>query len=380
MNKIFSRIGLSAIAMVAFCFLPFGAKALTISPPLIDHRLNPGDTVLETVKIYNEGEHPITVYPLLRNFTAGDGENGEPQFVPPEVDDNGTGLAQWITMDGQPLTIGPKQRTNLLLNMNVPRDAQPGGHYGAVVLSTDPPNNQRGVGVSQQMATLIMVRISGDVREVGSIAEFGFAKPKVWHNHLPIDMFFRFENSGNTHLRPTGNIFITNMWGRQVASVQANPDFGGVLPRSIRKFGLSWEKEGFDENDSGLKREWKNFGFGRYKAVLVLYYGNDNKMTAAETEFTVWPWRLMLLAAALLAFLSVLTAILSRMYRRKLIDRLERAMAKRKGLKTEMQIREEVEADLRRKLEGELRGKIEREDAPDGEKKQKTDLPNELKG
>jgi len=383
MTKLFRKISISVIATAAFWLLPLGADALTISPPLIDHQLNPGDTVLETIKIYNEDSQAITVYPLLRNFTAGDDENGEPQFMPPEVDDHGTGLAEWVIMDNKTMTIGPKERTNLSLALNVPNDAQPGGHYGAVILSIEPPSDKPGVGVAQQLGALMMLRVSGEVKEVASIAEFGFVKPKIWYNYLPVDFFLRFENSGNTHLRPAGNLFITNMWGKQVASINANEDFRSVLPRSIRKYTFGWEKTSVNDEYSELEKEWKNFGFGKYKAVLVIYYGNDNKMVVAEREFTVWPWRLMLIFGAGLLVLVGLIIILFKIYRKNLIAKLEKAMAKRKGLKTDRQLRDEMEAELRKKLEKEMRTKIEQETMikkDDHENdKPKTELPDELK-
>lgn len=392
MRKLLCRLGMSVFALVAFGLLPFGAKALTISPPLIDHQLDPGNTVLEVIKIYNEDEFPITVYPLLRNFTASDKENGEPRFLPPEVDDNGTGLAKWVTIDTQPLTIAPKQRTNLPLAINVPGDALPGGHYGAVILSTEPPTSSTGIGVAQQLGSLMLIRISGEVVEDGRIAEFSFQKPKVWYNHLPVDFSLRFENNGNTHLRPTGNLFIYNMFGKQVASIQVNDSYRSVLPRSIRKFDFGWQKAKVSEEEGGLMKEWKNFAIGKHKAVLVLYYGNDNKMVTDTRTFTVWPWRLMTMAGAALLILIGLIVLLFKAYKRSIIAKMEKLGAKKSDKKADKAEREKLEQELREKLEKEMRQKLEKEmkqkpgsDKPedknkgDSEDKPHTELPPELR-
>jgi Sec-independent protein translocase protein TatA len=389
MNKLIKRLSLSAATLCAgFLLFPAAASALTISPPLIDHQLNPGDTVLETIKIFNEDPYQITVYPLLRNFTAGEEENGEPVFLPPEVEDNGTGLADWISLDTQPITIGPKERTNLAIAINVPRDAEPGGHYGAVILSTEPPSNRPGVGVSQQLGSLLMVRVSGEVKEDGRIAEFSITNKKVWHNYLPINFMMRFENSGNTHLRPAGNIFITNWLGRQVASLNVNPDFRGVLPRSIRKFTADWTKGNFSEGQSELEREWKNFALGPHKATVVVYYGNQNKMVLDELEFTVWPWRLMAIGGGILVLLVLLLIMGFKNYKKNLMRQLEAMAGKGKPSKSDRQKQADMEAELRAKLEKELREKLEKEmkanageppaaeDKPDD--KPPTDLPPEL--
>lgn len=385
MKNFFKRLSISAATVCASLLLfPAAASALTISPPLIDHQLNPGDTVLETIKIFNEDPFPITVYPLLRNFTAGEEENGEPVFLPPEVEDNGTGLADWISLDTQPLTVGAKERTNLAIAINVPRDAEPGGHYGAVILSTEPPSNRPGVGVSQQLGSLLMVRVSGEVKEDGRIAEFSITNKKVWHNYLPIDFKLRFENSGNTHLRPAGNIFVTNWLGRQVASLNVNPDFRGVLPRSIRQFGAEWSKGAISATDSELKKEWRNFALGPHKATMVVYYGNENKMVIDELEFTVWPWRMMAIGGGILILLIALLIMGMRNYKKNLLRQLEKMAGKGKPSKSDRQKQADLEAELREKLEKELREKLEKEmktnagELPAEEKKDDDKPPTEL--
>ncbi len=315
----------------AVLLLPTGAKALTISPPTIDHQLNPGDTVLEVIKVFNEDDKPITVFPLVENFTAGTEEKGQPQFYPAEEDKDGTALAKWITVDTQPLTIQPMERTNLQLAINVPKDAQPGGHYGAVLLSTTPPEERTGVGVASQLATLILIRVSGDVKEIGSLAEFGYAHPQVWYNYRPVDFFIRFENSGNTHLRPVGNLFIKDMFGRQVASIPVNtPDYQSVLPNSIRRFDFGWQGGPVAASDGELAKEWQGFGFGKYKATLVLNYGNEQKLIVDEREFSIWPWRILTIAGAGLLVLILLILVLGRLYNKSIIAKYKKMMDKEK--------------------------------------------------
>jgi hypothetical protein len=165
---------------LALLLLPAGnAKALTISPPTFDFSLNPGDTVLDVIKIFNEAPEPITIYPILQNFKAGDEEAGQPVFYGSDEDPDGTALAPWIKVDEHSMTIGAGERANLPFAINVPREgAQPGGHYGAILLSTQPPAETGGkVSIGQQLGVLVLVKVAGEVKEIGSIAEFGFVKP-----------------------------------------------------------------------------------------------------------------------------------------------------------------------------------------------------------
>jgi len=331
MRKLLTKyIGLIVFAFV-FVLAPFkGADAVTISPPFNETSLNPGDTEFGAIKLYNEDENnPITLYPLVRNFThKDDDESGTPEFYATgERESRGTEMDKWIVVDPSPIVLAPRSYGSVQYAINVPKDqVQPGGHYGSILFSTEPPEVRGGsVGVGQQIAALLLVRVSGDVKEIGSIAEFGFKEKKLWYNYLPIDFFLRFENSGNMHLRPTGNVFIKNWYGRQVASIKVNEGFSGVLPLSIRRYEFGWHKGGMNEGDSEMMKEWKNFGFGKYKAQLVVSYGSQNKVVVEEREFTVWPWRLLIAFGVFLLIALIVLVVGVKMHNKNVIRRYEQS-------------------------------------------------------
>src|SRR5687768_6568157 len=115
MKKFITRIfGTTALTLAALLMPFMSAKAVTISPPYFDYSLNPGDTVLDVLKVFNESENPITLYPVLQNFTYKEGDEvGTPDFYPPNEDPVGTALAQWVTMDAKPITLAPQERANI---------------------------------------------------------------------------------------------------------------------------------------------------------------------------------------------------------------------------------------------------------------------------
>lgn len=332
-KQLYSLLGTAA--MIAGMLLPAaGAKAMTMSPLFFDYTLNPGDTVLDVIKLYNEGDADRTLYPVLRNFTYKEGaEDGTPEFYMPDQDPTGNALAPWITTSLEPIHIKAKERVNVQFAINVPQNnVQPGGHYGAIIFSTVPPQEDGSIGVGGQVGELILVRISGDVKEDARILEFGFDPKKLWYNYKPVDMYVRFENDGNTHLRPTGNVFIKNWYGRQVGSEVVNPSFNSVLPHSIRKFKFSWgnplngkEPQGFY---NALKHEIRNFGFGKYTAELYLNYGAENKVVTDVRTFTIWPWRTMIVVALALIILVTLFVLWKKNYDKAVIRRYERSVKK----------------------------------------------------
>lgn len=325
---------LYGMAMAAALLLPSAfAQAITISPPYFDYSLNPGDTVLDVIKVYNEDNGPITLYPVLQNFTYKEGdEAGTPEFYPADQDPMGTALAKWVTVDQKPITLQPHERANVQFAINVPADkVQPGGHFGAILLSTEPVSAEAGkIGITTKVATLLFVKVSGEVREQASIAEFGFKEKKLWYNYLPVDFYVRFENSGNTHLRPVGNLFIKDWMGRQVAALKINESFTSVLPLSIRRYEFGWKNVNAPEGASELWKEWHNFAFGKYKATLVLNYGASNQVLSEEREFSVWPWRLLCVFGAGALIVLLLAVLLMRAYNAAVIKKYELMKAKEK--------------------------------------------------
>ena len=308
-----------------FFFLSFSpVKALTISPPFFDESLNPGDTVLGIIKIYNESPIPLTIYPFLQNVTSDKNEGGEPRFYSKDDDKDGTSLINWISINSNSIEIKPQQRANFQFSINIPKNAQPGGHYGAILLGTSPPTKGGEIALAGQIASLIFVKVSGEVKEIGNITEFGFIKKQVWYNYLPIDFFLRFENTGNTHLRPVGNLFIKNWFGKQVASLEFNKDFRSILPKSIRRFEFGWHKQGISGEMSEFEKEWKNFAIGKYTATIFLNYGSQNYVLSDERVFYVWPWRLMIVFGISLIFLIILLVFAVKAHNRAIIRRFER--------------------------------------------------------
>ncbi len=328
MKKLFLKF---ATLCAAFSLLaPFSAaRALSISPPYVDYRLNPGDTSLDKLRVYNEEKVPMTFHIEMMNFTHSAEENGSPNFYPATEKRDGTELATWITSTetNKTYTLQPNEQTNIPFTITVPADAQPGAHYGAILLASGGATpKDKVVSVNSKIGELVFISVSGAADERGRIAEFGFQEPKSWHNYRPVDFFLRFENDGNTNIRPTGTLVIKNWYGRQVADLKVNEQLGSVLPKSLRRFEFGWGKKNSDSTDffSELKKEASNFAFGKYTATLLLHYGAKNQILSEERDFYVWPWRILVVGGDTLIVFVVLISLLKKSYDKRLIDRYQR--------------------------------------------------------
>ena len=289
----------------------FEKLTLTITPPLFQMAIGPGEVWRSSLKIVNTNPYDLTVYAGTMNFEAG-GEEGQGRFVPIlESDASSFSLAKWIEITPDPIFIPQGKSVDIPFTVRIPPEAEAGGHYAAILVGTRPQNeNQNGANilVSSQVSSLFLVRINGDVREEGYIQEF--KTDRKFYEKPDIDFILRFANTGNVHLKPQGEIAIFNLWGREMGKIMINEksDFGNVLPRSARKFIFNWQ------------RDFNILEAGRFKAVAVISYGEDARQNVSHVVyFWVLPGKpLLVTLISFLTFVLIIIFLIRRYVKRSL--------------------------------------------------------------
>ena len=240
-------------------FFNQAAEAVTVGPSLLEADAEPGETFIQEIKLFNETNRPLALYPILENVLPKK-ETGQPQFL---GDKDVLGAARWISVPVEKIILKPGELKKVLLNIRVPKLLiQPGGHYAALFWADQPPKNA-GIGVANRVGTIFLFKIKGSVKEDLKIISF---EKEVLAFGLQV------ENSGNTHLKPAGQVIISN-WRRQpVKTIFINPLGQLILPQSRRQFKIS-EKE-FD-------------GWGRFYAQAKINYGTGNQ-EVVSSEVTYW--------------------------------------------------------------------------------------------
>ncbi|OGL67316.1 hypothetical protein A2856_01315 [Candidatus Uhrbacteria bacterium RIFCSPHIGHO2_01_FULL_63_20] len=276
------------------------AAALTVSPVVIEHEADPGDEIVGTIKLHNEGTNTETYYPSVQDFVGSD-ESGTPEFVGVNPDRS---LVEWVRFSRSSMTIDSGDGDLVVYTIKVPKDAAPGGYFGGLLFSTSPANATFGVGTVGVTGPLLLLRVSGNVVERASIASFASSQDSG--TSLPVDFKLRVQNEGTVHVKPAGVIRITNLFGGVSAVIPVNAAGGNVLPGGTRAYSESWVKEQLPDNASELMKEWKNFGFGPYTATLILNYGEGKQVMSASDSFWVMPWMLIALFVVLVAVLVLL--------------------------------------------------------------------------
>ena len=315
------------------------AQALTISPPRIETSTDAGRTLEHEIKIINEEKSSRTLYIVAQNFEAKD-ESGEPNYV------QGTeNLAGWIKAP-KSVDLGPGEEKLVKFTINVPPTAEPGGYFTALFFQSDPPTFEQGagIGIGSQLGSLILLKVNGAIGEEAGVLEFATKNKDRTFLNLPIEFFYRFQNTGDTWVKPLGEVFITNTFGRRVKLLNANRQKGNVLPKSIRKFETAWVTSGgnikedpnVEINYPSLNGFWENvkyqynhFALGLYTAELHLAYGTDPvQVGESKYKFFVFPWQLVLVGTLTTITALFLFSIFIKKYNRRIIQKAQTQITK----------------------------------------------------
>ncbi len=235
--SIFSLVPVSAFAQ--------DSLTLTITPPLVKINMKPGENWSSTVKVVNNNNEPLKVYTQTLDFKSS--ENGGVAFIQKQdaAEAGRFQLSHWLTIDPGPFEIPAQASQEIPFTISVPEEGEPGGHYAAIVVGTKPQGKIQGTGiaVASQLASLLMLNVSGDVIEKGDIREFSTSRSL--YQQPQAEFTVRFENTGNVHIQPQGEIAVYNMQHKEVARIPINHDteFGSVLPDSTRQWIFDWQGE-----------------------------------------------------------------------------------------------------------------------------------------
>ncbi len=275
-NRLIILLILLSSVLVFWCFTP-SSQAITVGPPKLEYSVDPGDTIKDELFLMNEGQELVTFYPVFEKFTE---ENGQKVFLKEESD-----LAAWVKTDDS-ITLKPGEQRKIPFTIEIPQNASPGGHFAVIWWSTAPPVSEGGAPVSivTRAGILVLLRVSGDIKEEGRILSFSSGKKFFWS--FPITFTTVFMNDSNVYVKPGGKITIKNIFGFTKTVVTVNKGALQILPQSRRVFDEKWE----------LSR----FALGPYKAELNLVFGESQKKLSQTFWFWVFPVKPLLIVILLL--------------------------------------------------------------------------------
>lgn len=328
MNKLLYKLGPVLLGLLII-FSPKHASALTITPIRYEISGDPGQILEEKMMLVNETKTSQTYYASFSNFEA-QGETGSPTFVDPK-----DGLGTWITTSVASINLAPGEQKEVLFKITIPKDADPGGHFAAIFWGTSPGSRPGQVSIGAKTGLLILLTVSGDVKEEAGIVDFKIHNDKNFYKSLPVGFSYRFSNQGGDRIKPEGDVVIRSILGWRVKKVNANPFNGNVLPGSTRKFSVEWAKrdsvDTVEQQDARkekysfireVKDEWNNFAVGIFKAKTVVEFGSNDQIAKSKSlYFIVFPWELLLVILLIATPSFFILRTMLRRYNRSIINK-----------------------------------------------------------
>jgi hypothetical protein len=289
--SVFGGFLLIAFVLGASAQSSISQKGIQISPLTYNFEINPGES--QTAKLYvtNRNDEDLNYIVEVELFDKVT-EEGVPSFKVSEKKEGVSTLVDWISfLTEKEGVVKAGKEKEIQFKIDVPKNAEPGGHYGAVFVRETrktPSGEGAQLGVASRVGALILVSVPGTVTKGGKIIEFDAPK-FAWKG--PIDFVMRVQNTGTVHYDSKAEVEIKPILGK-VSKVGLGTHT--IIPKFIRIFKGSWDKK---------------YPFGYYELTGKATDGDGKIMTASATMWAIPLVIVLPVVFALIIFILVIRYI-----------------------------------------------------------------------
>ncbi len=194
------------------------------------YAVRPGAAVNDSVDVVNLTDEAHTYHVYGADLIQGADGSLAPNFPADRQGDAGA----WIHLSTGSVSLGPKGIQKVAFTVNVPEDASPGDHLGAVVASFMPPAKPGVIVVESRVALMVRVRIPGVARLDGVVGRL-----RVGRGRGARRFSVEVRNTGNLLLTTLGKIEVKHGHDT-VAVVPVKPTQIYIIPGGKARFTARW--------------------------------------------------------------------------------------------------------------------------------------------
>ncbi|MFH1848338.1 MAG: hypothetical protein ABH825_03880, partial [Candidatus Omnitrophota bacterium] len=191
-----------------------------ISPTRIELSVVPGTEYQGIVTVKNDADWAVDVSIRLEDWHAAiAGRHSEEAFEP-----------QWLTIEPRKFELRPQSVTDITYRLKLAKEMK--GEVSAMMFFEGKPKE-----VSEGASVIINTSIGLPMYIAARGTEkyrAGVEKIKI-SKKSPIEFLVSIKNSGNVHIRPTGDITLRKKGGRETVRVSLNKDHYPIMPNSTRE-------------------------------------------------------------------------------------------------------------------------------------------------
>ena len=307
------RISRSILTILASVFiaLQLGAMSATaqtgnglrISPTRQELVVERGEATSFDITVENISDEPVIARSSVNDFES-DGVSGDPRIIvdPNVVTDNSI---RDLLVDLEDIPLDGNESRTFRVNVQVPDATAPGAYFGLVRYQAVPVDDEgqeidAQFSLNASLGVLVLIEVPGDVPQGAEVSNLeaqvvslddqgnpeGEASGGSIFFNTPNQVAVEVRNTGQTFVRPFGDVTVKNMLGGETASYELNATSprGNILPDSTRVF----------TDSVGIG------GVGRYTIEANVAYVQGGEVITRSASFWVLPiWFILVIVAVL---------------------------------------------------------------------------------
>ena len=297
--------------------IPVSAQAgdevgIIVSPPYFTEEIVNGAEISQEFRIINQRPDAETFTVFSKEVEVGpEGEvyikDGYDPTGPSRFEQEGI-----LSFTPQEFFLQRGESQIVTVELNIPDDTPTSALYLELAISVLPKSTDEEVGVMPEVAIPILVNNVGEqgIERTLEISSFAHDFWPSWlYEYTPIGFHTTIANTGNQHIQPTGEIFVSQ--DPEFKEVLANFSFsdsniGNIISGSTKSFYTEWNESLLQYDNGGLEINTdKPLAFGHYYAQLNLIWdgtGESKQFATMVTDFWIIPWKLILVVMAFVIF------------------------------------------------------------------------------
>jgi len=279
-----------------------------VSPTFQNLKLQPGDKYNGELVTWNLSQEPAKYKILVKGFKQIDNTPGTAVLLSDEEEQKSLySASSWITVNKDSIELVPNKNEKILYEINVPKNATKGEYHAMISLISENyvKSNDTATLTNVSSGMPILIRIGDNFVESAELLTFKtskniYEKPSVLFTTI-------INNTGDTHISPTGEIILTNIFNKEIARIKFNANSQSLLRDNTGNYTTQWTDKLITEN--------KQLAVGPIKAELIVTYRELQPGFApllAQTSFYIIPWKYILLFAITIALIVVLVKVKKR--------------------------------------------------------------------
>lgn len=273
-------------------------------------KMSPGETYTDEIVFWNLSQNGDTYKVFVSGFEQIENQPGTAIILTPEDDAIAPySASKWVKVQKDTLVLEPNKNTKLGYSVTVPNDATNGEFNFEIFLISESDAQQMGTATFANLAagTPFLIQIGDEFVENAELLEF--YSDKKMYEKINVNLLTRIKNLGDTHITPTGEIVIENIFKQEVARIPFNKNNQSLLRDTTGNYEDSWVQSSYLSPNNAI-------ALGPLKAKLIVTYRSFQPGFAvldAQTTFWIIPWKIIIAVLAVL-----LLAIIIRISKKKL--------------------------------------------------------------